>query len=86
MPEENAQMPVEQTEQPVAEWTAEENPEMAVMEQIVELISSLSAEGQRQIMSFLNQELWDVMNEEYEEYNNSEEAQAARRDAMNEVM
>ena len=81
MPEENVQTPVEETTA-----TEETNPEMATMEQIVELIAGLSPEGQRQLMSFLNQELGSVVAEEEEEFRNSPEEQERKAAVMSEAM
>ena len=47
-----------------AEWTETVANEDAIISQVVELISSLSVEGQRALMDFLAQEFSTVLDEE----------------------
>lgn len=81
MPEENVM-----TEETMVEEPTNEVDEQAVINQIVDMIASLSAEAQRALMTFLNQELWSVVSEEEEEYRNSPEEQQRRADVMSDAM
>lgn len=76
--------PEQQAQQETApEATA--NPEEEVIAQVIQLIAGLSAESQRQLMGFLNQEFAGVMDEEQAEVAASPEEQNRKADVMSEA-
>lgn len=71
--------------EPTTEQTMEVNPEEEAIAQVIQIIASLSAESQRQLMGFLTEQFSTVMNEEQAQAAASPEEQARKADVMSEA-
>ena len=72
---------------PVQEWvpTPQANPEEEVIGQIIQMISGLWAESQRQLMWFLQQEFSNIIWEEKKEKDESPAEQDRKAEEMSEM-
>lgn len=67
------------------EQAPEANQEEQMIAEVIQVIAGLSAESQRQLMWFLNEEFATIMEEEAQEINNAPEEQARKADVMSEA-
>lgn len=72
---------------PMQEWapTEEGGQEEQIISQVIQLIAGLSADAQRQLMWFLNEQFTEVVSEEQEEIKQSPEEQQRKADVMSEA-
>ena len=80
-----AQPAVNPNEQAPIEWEEVTNWEDEIISQIIQMIAGLSAESQRQLMGFLNEQFSGVIQEEEQEYNSSPEELERKADVMSEA-
>ncbi len=76
---------VEEEVMAAGEVEAAANPEEAVIAQIIEMIAQLSAEAQRELMWFLNQQFQEVSTQEAEAIKESPEEQERKAAEMSEM-
>ena len=67
------------------EQAPEANQEEQMIAEVIQVIAGLSAESQRQLMWFLNEEFATIMEEEAQEINNAPEEQSRKADVMSEA-